>query len=123
MTLLKADDALSETRRRSVNEWYDNTLRSRLNNQEQGAIVIVMQRLHADDLVAHVQQHEKWDVLSLSAIAVQDETYEIVTPYGRKHFYRKRGEILEPALLSPSELENTRRGMTEYNFVAQFQQD
>ena len=59
----------------------------------------------------------------VSAIAVQDETYEIVTPYGRKHFYRKRGEILEPALLSPSELENTRRGMTEYNFVAQFQQD
>jgi len=28
---LKADDALSESRRRSVNEWYDNTLRSRLN--------------------------------------------------------------------------------------------
>ncbi len=47
---LKADDALSETRRRSVNEWYDNTLRSRLNSQENGAIIIVMQRLHADDL-------------------------------------------------------------------------
>jgi hypothetical protein len=42
---LKADDALSETRRRSVNEWYDNTLRSRLNSQEDGAIIIVMQRL------------------------------------------------------------------------------
>ena len=55
---LKADDALSEIRRRSVHEWYDNTLRSRLNNQETGAIIIVMQRLHADDLVAHVQQHE-----------------------------------------------------------------
>jgi hypothetical protein len=27
---LKADDALSEPRRRSVNDWYDNTLRSRL---------------------------------------------------------------------------------------------
>src|SRR5262249_56379428 len=55
---LKADDALSEQRRRSVNEWYDNTLRSRLNSQERGVIIIVMQRLHADDLVAHVQQHE-----------------------------------------------------------------
>lgn len=52
---LKADEALSETRRGSVNEWYDNTLRSRLNSQETGAIIIVMQRLHADDLVAHVQ--------------------------------------------------------------------
>jgi hypothetical protein len=54
---LKADDALSETRRQSVNDWYDNTLRSRLNNQQNGAIIIVMQRLHADDLVAHVQEH------------------------------------------------------------------
>ena len=66
---LKADDALSESRRRSVNDWYDNTLRSRLNNQETGAIIIVMQRLHADDLVAHVQQNETWDVLSFPAIA------------------------------------------------------
>ena len=54
---LKADDALSEPRRRSVNEWFDNTPRGRLNSQEKGAIIIVMQRLHADDLVAHVQQH------------------------------------------------------------------
>ena len=71
---LKADDALSEARRRSVNEWFDNTLRSRLNSQETGAIIIVAQRLHADDLVAHVQQHESWDVLSFPAIAEQDET-------------------------------------------------
>ena len=33
---LKADDALSEPRRRSVNEWYANTLRNRLNSQEKG---------------------------------------------------------------------------------------
>jgi hypothetical protein len=46
---LKADDAQSEPRRRSVNEWFDNTLRSRLNSQEKGVIIIVMQRLHADD--------------------------------------------------------------------------
>jgi hypothetical protein len=73
---LKADDALSEVRRGSVNEWFDNTLRSRLNNQETGAIIIVMQRLHADDLVAHVQQHEPWDVLSFPAIAERDEHYD-----------------------------------------------
>jgi hypothetical protein len=93
---LKADDALSEPRRRSVNEWYDNTLRSRLNSQEKGAIIIVMQRLHADDLVAHVQQTERWDVLSFPAIAEQDETYHILTPYGRRKIQRKAGEILQP---------------------------
>src|SRR5262245_61242631 len=120
---LKADDALSEPRRRSVNEWFDNTLRSRLNRQEKGTIIIVMQRLHADDLVAHVQQHESWDVLSFPAIAEQDETYDFLTPYGRRRIHRSAGEILQPALLSQTRLESQRRGMTEYNFAAQYQQD
>jgi predicted phage terminase large subunit-like protein len=123
MTRLKADDALSEPRRRSVNEWYDNTLRSRLNSQEKGAIIIVMQRLHADDLVAHVQETETWDVLSFPAIAVQDETYNILAPYGRKTIQRKTGDILQPSLLSPATLEVHRRAMTDYNFTAQYQQD
>ena len=91
---LKADDALSDARRRSVNEWFDNTLRSRLNSQEKGAIIIVMQRLHADDLVAHVQQHESWDVLSFPAIAERDETYDFLTPYGRRRIHRSTGDIL-----------------------------
>jgi len=120
---IKADDAPSEPRRRSVNEWYDNTLRSRLNSQENGAIIIVMQRLHADDLVAHVQQHESWDVLSFPVIAQQDETYEFLTPYGRKRVQRKSGEILQPNLLSATKVDVARRGMTEYNFAAQYQQD
>ena len=120
---LKADDALSEPRRRSVNDWYDNTLRSRLNSQEDGAIIIVMQRLHADDLVAHVQQSETWDVLSFPAVAEQDETYDIATPYGRKLIQRAEGEILQPTLLSPTTLEIHRRAMTEYNFAAQYQQN
>jgi predicted phage terminase large subunit-like protein len=120
---LKADDALSDRCRRSVNEWYDNTPRSRLNSQEKGAIIIVMQRLHADDLVAHVQEHESWDVLSFPAIAEKDETYNVWTPYGRRRIHRKTGEILQPSRLSPTTLEIQRRGMTEYNFVAQYLQD
>ena len=120
---LKADDAQSEPRRQSVNEWYDNTLRSRLNSQEKGAIVIVMQRLHSDDLVAHVQKHEQWDVLTFPAVAEEDESYELSTPYGRRRVGRRRGDILHPALLSSTTMEVTRSAMTEYNFVAQYQQN
>jgi predicted phage terminase large subunit-like protein len=120
---LKADDALSDTRRKAVNAWYDNTLRSRLNNQETGAIIIVMQRLHADDLVAHVQEHEHWDVLSLPAIAEQDEVYEFETPYGHNIYRRKTGEILQPSLISEATLVSHRQAMTDYNFSAQYQQN
>ncbi len=120
---LKADDALSETRRRSVNEWYDNTLRSRLNNQQTGAIIIVMQRLHADDLVAHVREHEAWEILSFAATAEQDETYAFMTPFGFKRANRQNGEILQPALLTPATLDTQRRAMTDYNFSAQYQQN
>ena len=74
---LKPDDALSETRRTGVNEWYDNTLLSRLNSKETGVIIIVMQRLHQDDLVGHVMDQEDWEVLSFPAIAEEDEVHLI----------------------------------------------
>jgi predicted phage terminase large subunit-like protein len=119
---LKADDARSDPRRDSVNAWYDNTLRSRLNSQLNGAIIIVMQRLHADDLVAHVQKHETWDVLSFAAIAEQDEAYEFSTPFGFRRVSRQNGEVLQANLISRATLDTQRRA-TEYNFAAQYQQN
>ena len=70
---LKPDDALSETKRNAANQWYDNTLLSRLNSKETGIIIIVMQRVHQDDLVGHVLDHGDWQILSLPAIAEEDE--------------------------------------------------
>ncbi len=37
---LKPSDAMSESRRVAANEWYDNTLYSRLNDKARGAIVL-----------------------------------------------------------------------------------
>jgi hypothetical protein len=51
---LKPDEALSEVQRRNVNDWYDHTLISRLNDKRTGCIILIMQRLHEDDLVGHV---------------------------------------------------------------------
>jgi hypothetical protein len=120
---LKADDASSDVRRQAANERWDNTVRTRLNNQKTGAIIIVMQRLHLDDLVAHVQEQESWDVLSLAAVAEEEETYEFMTPYGPRRAHRSKGELLAPALMSREALESQRRGMTDYNFAAQYQQN
>lgn len=51
---VKPSDAMSQSRRSAANEWFDGTLYSRLNDKTKGAIVIVMQRLHEDDLVGHL---------------------------------------------------------------------
>ncbi len=51
---MKPSDASSEIRRRSVTEWFDGTLLSRLNSKDSGCIIIVMQRVHEEDLVGHV---------------------------------------------------------------------
>src|SRR6266852_8922113 len=91
-----SDEALSESRRKAVNEWYDHTLLSRLNDKERGCIVIIMQRLHQDDLVGHVIEQEDWEILSFAAIAEADEIYPIDSLLGRRLFTREAGSILHP---------------------------
>ena len=74
----KAVDAQSEARRNSINQWFSNTLISRLDNKKTGAIIIVMQRVHMNDLCGHVTEaSDEWTALSLSAIAEADERIQI----------------------------------------------
>jgi predicted phage terminase large subunit-like protein len=120
---LKPDEALSEPRRTSVNQWFDNTLLSRLNSKETGVIIIVMQRLHQDDLVGHVLSQGDWEVLSFPAIAEHDEVHIIDSPLGRRRFERKHGEALQPARESLETLKTIRQTIGEYNFASQYQQD
>lgn len=46
---LKPDDAFSEVKRKAINERYNNTIRSRVNNRNV-PIIVIMQRLHEDDM-------------------------------------------------------------------------
>jgi len=119
---LKPEEALSEAQRKAANEWYDHTLYSRLNDKRHGAIVIIMQRLHEDDLVGHVLGQEPWEVVSFPAIAEADEVHEIATIGGPQHFTRRPGEALHPAREPLATLAHIRRTIGEYNFAGQYQQ-
>jgi predicted phage terminase large subunit-like protein len=119
---LKPDEALSETQRKAVNECYDHTLISRLNSKRDGCIILIMQRLHEDDLVGHVLQQGDWRVLKFPAIAQENETYAIQTPYGRKVFHRKEGEALHPERESLELLAQIKEIQGEYTFAGQYQQ-
>jgi predicted phage terminase large subunit-like protein len=118
----KPEEALSDARRNATNEWYLNTLYSRLNNKCRGGIAIIMQRLHEDDLVGHVLGQEPWEVVSFPAIAEADEVHAIETIWGPRCFTRRPGEALHPAREPLLVLENIRRTIGEYNFAGQYQQ-
>lgn len=119
---IKAVDALSQAERRRVNEAFDNTLLTRLNDKRHGAIVIVMQRLHADDLVGHVLERDAWEVISLPAIATED-TYHRLSDVAGDLYRRRAGELLHAEREPLAVLEQMRRAQGSLTFQAQYQQD
>jgi hypothetical protein len=119
---LKPADAMSESRRRAANDWFDSTLYSRLNDKAEGSIVIVMQRLHEDDLAGHVLKREGWEVVSFRAIAEDDEHFAIETPFGPREFRRPAGEALAPEREPLATLQRIRATIGEMNFASQYQQ-
>jgi len=119
---LKPEEALSETQRTAVNDWFDHTLYSRLNDKRTGCIIIIMQRLHEDDLVGHVLEQENWKLLRLPAIAEEDETHVIRVPLGTRTARRRNGETLHPERGSLEVLARILRSLGEYNFAGQYQQ-
>lgn len=118
----KPDEALSETLRNGVNDWYQNTLLSRLNDKRTGCIILVMQRLHEDDLVGYVTSRDDWDILSFPAIAEADSTHVINGVLGRRTVSWREGGALHPDREDLETLNSIRRQIGEYNFSSQYQQ-
>jgi len=66
----KADEATSEVMRQNIKDWFQNTIESRLNSKET-PIIIIMQRLHEDDLsgwLLNGGNGEEWEHICLPAI-------------------------------------------------------
>ncbi len=117
---LKPDDAFSEAKRNGANQWFTNTLLSRLDDKRTGAIVIVMQRVHMDDLTGFLtEQSDEWEILNLPAIAEHDETIQGWN--GELHF-RGAGEVLSPEREPLYVLEALKTQIGGDAFSAQYQQ-
>jgi predicted phage terminase large subunit-like protein len=117
---MKPDEAMSETRRRNVCDWFDNTLYSRLDDKRSDVIILIMQRLHMDDLVGHVlAKDDSWVHLNLPAIAEIDEEVRIGDDVW--HF-RRVGDLLQPVREPRDVIEDMRRSLGSYHFAAQYQQ-
>ena len=117
---IKPMDALSDTKRERVNTWFNSTLLSRLDDKQRGCIVLLMQRLHPDDLAGTVQRRSTdWIPLALAAICESEERIQI----GENQYYvRHTGEALHPEREPVDVLEQIRSQIGAELFAAQYQQ-
>lgn len=101
---LKPDDASSEVKRKAVNERYNGTIRSRVNDRET-PIIVIMQRLHEEDLSGFLLNGgsgEYWEHLCLPALNENNEPL-----YPQKHTFEELEQI---------------RQASRYTFAGQYMQ-
>jgi predicted phage terminase large subunit-like protein len=118
---LKPQDAYSDSKRESANEWFDNTAFSRLDDKLTGKIIVVMQRLHLNDLTGKLSRgSDEWTVLNLPAIAERDAQIQIGE---KRYYYRKVGDLLHSEREPMDVLESIRAQLGPDIFAAQYQQN
>jgi predicted phage terminase large subunit-like protein len=98
----KPTEVTSDVVRESINDWYDNTLQSRVNSPIT-PIVFIGQRLHDDDLAAKLIKTGEWKTVIIPAIDVA-------------------GNALHPTMHGLVALRSMQE-KSPYVFAAQFQQD
>jgi predicted phage terminase large subunit-like protein len=116
---LKAEEAMSEVARKRNIDWYTGTLVSRLNDKEHGPIVVVMQRLHENDLAGHLLDQGGWEHLDLPSIAVEDS---VIALSRGKVMTRRAGDVLHAARESKEGLDRIKAEIGSLRFSAQYQQ-
>jgi len=117
---LKPSDAISEVNRQRVIEWFGSTLSTRADDKQNARIVVVMQRIHVEDLVGDLLEKEAgYEVLNLPAVAQSTTTYDLGG--GRTHI-REKGDLLHPAHEPAEVLRELKKSMGSMLFSAQYQQ-
>lgn len=73
----KADEATSDVIRKGVLDWFQNTLESRKNDPQRTPIIVIMQRLHEQDLTGWLLaggNGETWEHVCLPALDEVNDT-------------------------------------------------
>lgn len=117
---LKANEAHSPTARENCIEWFNSTVHTRFDDPKKGQIIVVAQRLHAEDLPGHLIETGGWETLILPAINPKDQKYPIVAG-GLLALFRT-GRILQPSRHDIAQLTQLKIEMGEHDFEAQFNQ-
>ncbi|MGO9845271.1 MAG: hypothetical protein ACLPKT_01325 [Methylocella sp.] len=116
---LDANNASSQAERENVKSFFEQALSSRIDNPKTGAIIIVAQRLHEDDLPGHLSRTGDWKHINLPFLAPEDARYLI----GSRVWRRKAGDPLSPVRFGKNEIAAIRNRYPPHVFATQWQQN
>jgi len=119
---MKANDIESELARKAVNDWFVGVVATRLNDKQRGCIIVVMQRLHEDDLSGHLLAKGRWEHLCIPAETAADRSYWY-GPGDEDLVVYRAGSVLDPAREPRSALEQLMRDMGTHRYSAQYLQE
>lgn len=112
-----AEDVHSDVMREKVLRWWDQSMASRLNSQKTGVRIVVMQRLHEQDLTGHLVDKGGWEHICLPM------QYDPAHPHAWPDDPRtEHGELLWPERWGPQETESLRQDHDPYAWAGQYQQ-
>lgn len=123
---LKTEDASSSIKRQSANDWFDHTFSTRLSDRKKDFIIVIMHRLHPEDLTGHLlkkalEDEYRYEVLSLPMIETKDRI--ITYPISGKQIQRKEGDLLWESRVGTKEIQTIREDLGSAGFEAQCQQN
>ena len=110
--------ALSPVQREGALDWFDQTYSSRLDDKKKGVMVVVMQRLHENDLTGHLLAKGGWEHLCMPAEAER----RTVIDFGAVKLIREAGSLLHPEREGAREITRAKRELGAYAYAAQYQQ-
>lgn len=116
---LNPAQALSEVERNNANTWFDQAFYTRLNDKEHGVIVVVMQRLHNEDLTGHLLAKGGWEHLKLPLHAPETHIFD----FGRVKRVWRKDECLHPERFTPKVVADTKRSLGSYAYAGQYEQE
>lgn len=109
----------SDKLRTKTYNWFEQTFTSRLNDQNKGAIIVVMQRLHEKDLSSYLQKKQNWKLLKIPAISKHDQ--EFIS--SKKSYIFKKDTSIDPLRLPLTLLDKLKQEIGIANFKAQYLQE
>jgi predicted phage terminase large subunit-like protein len=109
-----------EADRKSVIEWFGKTWMSRINDQSTGPMVVVGQRLGAEDLSAHILELGGWEHVCLPEEFEPDR--KSITKIGWEDPRTQEGDLLWPERFPKQVLDDLKKILGSLDYAAQFQQ-